>query len=77
MILTHAARADTAKWKIVLRDVQDGVVDRHTAGACLRKHAFDTRRVVIEQVQGEGFRARVDPGNCRIDIGIGDDGQSR
>src|ERR1700733_11440598 len=53
MIMPHAARSDTAERQVVLDDVQDRVIDRDAAGACMRNQEAARRSVAGEGIKGE------------------------
>jgi hypothetical protein len=75
--MPHAAGADAAEGQLFLRDVQDGVVDRHAAGHGLVEHAVAWSAVIAEVVQRQRTRMLIDMGDGRVEVRVGQHRQQR
>ena len=71
----HAARADTAERQIVLRVVQQRVVDRHVAGRRALQHLAAVLAVAAEIVECQRPRSGIDVRDGVVDVPVGHDRQ--
>ncbi|MNP83117.1 hypothetical protein D3C76_1819700 [compost metagenome] len=62
MVVAHAGWADAAKWQIVLGDMQQGVVQAHSAGVGVMHHVVLLGPVVAKIVERQWSGALVDVG---------------
>jgi hypothetical protein len=73
VVLAHAARADAAEGKVVLRDVHDGPVDGDVAGGRAVEDLAPVGAVVAEVVERERSWSCVDVVDGVVDVAVGED----
>ena len=77
MVMAHAAVADTAKWQVMLADMEQAVVDADAAGHDVLNQTVDQGLVVAERIKCQWPRPGIDGIDCFVNGCVSHDGQYR